>query len=506
MADTSSLQSPLPPARRLNGWKEIAAHFRKGVRTVQRWEVELGLPVHRMGTARAETIYAFVNELEAWRQTAEANRAAWNAESAEPPGTEPAADLGANGVGVIGEGTAQSMGGTGPRTLGPVAAGTRASGRRRALVLALAGTVALGIVAGSWVLWSVLRHDRGASIAVQAGRSLAAQPASGRVEGGVLNVYDAANHYLWRGSVDLRLIDSSYSEARRLGREPVVIDDIDGDGNNEVLFVSEPGSPASHGLFCFNHDGSLRFRRQPEPTASFGTLTAAPPWRASFVKAVGSPGTPHTIWFVSLHILEFPTIVEKLDSLGHPHGQYWSDGQVDVVEEATLNGRPVVLVGGTNNEFRGGALAVLDAQNPTATAPAVNPHYQCKGCPTEAPLAFLVFPRLDVARSQGAYSSVYDVAVDSLGQIMVQVYHGTGPFVPREESNELSQSQYTLAPDFRVVKAELGRKFEVIHRVFEAKKLLDHPFSEQRDGQDLWPVLRWDSGRFLPVAGPAPPR
>ena len=32
----------------LNGWKEIAAFLGKGVRTVQRWEREQGLPVHRL--------------------------------------------------------------------------------------------------------------------------------------------------------------------------------------------------------------------------------------------------------------------------------------------------------------------------------------------------------------------------------------------------------------------------------------------------------------------------
>jgi hypothetical protein len=29
----------------LNGWKEIAGFFGRGVRTVQRWEQQLGLPV-----------------------------------------------------------------------------------------------------------------------------------------------------------------------------------------------------------------------------------------------------------------------------------------------------------------------------------------------------------------------------------------------------------------------------------------------------------------------------
>jgi hypothetical protein len=34
---------------RLNGWNEIATFLGKGVRTVQRWEREYGLPIHRLG-------------------------------------------------------------------------------------------------------------------------------------------------------------------------------------------------------------------------------------------------------------------------------------------------------------------------------------------------------------------------------------------------------------------------------------------------------------------------
>lgn len=52
----------LQPNRRLNGWKEIAACFAKGVRTVQRWERELGLPFRRTGT---EIVYKFTAEPDA---------------------------------------------------------------------------------------------------------------------------------------------------------------------------------------------------------------------------------------------------------------------------------------------------------------------------------------------------------------------------------------------------------------------------------------------------------
>ena len=44
---------------RLNGWKEIAGFLGKGVRTVQRWERELGLPVHRLGREGGEIVFAF---------------------------------------------------------------------------------------------------------------------------------------------------------------------------------------------------------------------------------------------------------------------------------------------------------------------------------------------------------------------------------------------------------------------------------------------------------------
>jgi Tfp pilus assembly protein PilF len=51
---------------RLESWKEIAAHFGRRVRTVQRWEKEEGLPVHRHTHQSRGTIYAIPQELDAW--------------------------------------------------------------------------------------------------------------------------------------------------------------------------------------------------------------------------------------------------------------------------------------------------------------------------------------------------------------------------------------------------------------------------------------------------------
>jgi TolB-like protein/cytochrome c-type biogenesis protein CcmH/NrfG len=55
-----------PPGRRLNSWKEIAAFLQKDVRTVQRWEKNERLPVHRKPHDKLSSVYAYESELEDW--------------------------------------------------------------------------------------------------------------------------------------------------------------------------------------------------------------------------------------------------------------------------------------------------------------------------------------------------------------------------------------------------------------------------------------------------------
>jgi adenylate cyclase len=51
---------------RLDSWKEIAAYLRRGTRTVQRWEREEGLPVHRLQHEKLGSAYAYKSELDGW--------------------------------------------------------------------------------------------------------------------------------------------------------------------------------------------------------------------------------------------------------------------------------------------------------------------------------------------------------------------------------------------------------------------------------------------------------
>ncbi len=64
--DGSRPQRQVAESGRLDSWKKIAAHFRRDVTTVQRWERREGMPIHRHLHDKQGSVYAFRAELDAW--------------------------------------------------------------------------------------------------------------------------------------------------------------------------------------------------------------------------------------------------------------------------------------------------------------------------------------------------------------------------------------------------------------------------------------------------------
>jgi tRNA A-37 threonylcarbamoyl transferase component Bud32 len=64
---SSSASLPEPaPGERLDSWKEIAAYFNRDKRTVQRWERNEAMPVHRHQHDKQGTVYALKSEVDEW--------------------------------------------------------------------------------------------------------------------------------------------------------------------------------------------------------------------------------------------------------------------------------------------------------------------------------------------------------------------------------------------------------------------------------------------------------
>ena len=59
----------------LNSWKEISNYIGRGVRTVQRWEKDFGLPVRRPGGRLRGSVFAMREDIDAWLSSRQAREA-----------------------------------------------------------------------------------------------------------------------------------------------------------------------------------------------------------------------------------------------------------------------------------------------------------------------------------------------------------------------------------------------------------------------------------------------
>jgi hypothetical protein len=448
---------------RLNGWKEIALYLGKGTRTVQRWEKLYGLPVHRIGREGGEIVFAFRDEIDRW--TAGAEREVDLEESPEAP---QGGDTGGRGIPRGGEGR--------PAPTRP----------RWALAAALLGVV----VAVLGTLSLLTRPTERPRVAA----GVSHQPAGWRLENESLTVFDATGVLVFEHRFGFPLIGSasSASPLTSVGPSPVLIADIDADDRNEVLVNVNAVERANKKLYCFDADGGVRFVHQPSGTRRFGDDEYSEPWLAYRVFVTRGPDGGRRLWAVFTHNLFFPAVLEELGPRdGAVRQEYWSDGYIEVVREESWAGRPVVLVGGANNDFRAASLAVFSPDAVSGSTPAARPGYVCHNCPAGAPQDLFLFPSLCIARRHGQ-AGLMEAWVEHGDRIRVTVAQGEG--------TSGGATYYTLGPDGAVRNAEVSREFQAAHALLERQGILDHPFGP-RDDQDMFPVRRWDGRRFVELPG-----
>lgn len=473
---------------RLNGWKEIAAHLGKGVRTVQRWEQDLGLPVHRIKGNAGEILFASVAEIERWQRERE------DAARAErPPGVAAPTTHHSEAR----EASVHTDTGAGVAVLG-LGNGSRGRfwTRRRAIVLAGAAIIVCVVGALAWV-----GLPRGAPKKTPPVAAVGDGPTSWRVVGGRLDALDANNRLLWfYDKFPVPLDDEAYRTPPS-GLLRGAVADIDGDGRRELLIAVQTG-PGQGSLYCLDADGTLRFERSAGRAVRFGDEVFAPPFNPPGFQLAREAGGRLSIWVAAVHHYEFPAVVEKLDARGELLGQYWSNGHIGLLAETTMAGRRVMLVGATNNESRGGSLAVLDYDHPSGYSPAATKKYTCAESPATLPLRFFLFPRPDVFRALGTPPQAVEAVVGAgAGEVVVVVEAGG---TVGSSALIFACLGYRFDDHFNLLGAEAQQNYREAHTQLRVLPEMNHPFGP-RDEAEIAAVREWKDGRFVPVKIQRPP-
>ena len=432
---------------RLDGWKEIAAHVGRGVRTAQRWERDLGLPVRRLGTGGAEVAYALKEELDAWLLRQSRSATDTPAPAAPPP-------------------------------------------RRERFWLAAAGLV---LIIGAIGAWALLNSPQPAE---SSPAGSIREPAAIEVVGNTLSALDMEHEVIWSKPFEGPLddFDPSTEGGRSNHRRLAAIGDFRGTGHNDVILARS--SDRDRRLYWFDHAGSLVRTYRIDPRVTFGRERCTSIRFSRLFTHVDS-ADPRAIWIAG-HDLSgsFPAVLQALGPSGEMRSEYWSAGFIGAMAIVRVGGRRLIVVGSAANETGGAALAVFD-RSAQGSSPAADAEYRCAGCPAGAPLHYLVFPRSRLQAELGENAQVVEVIAAPGGTIRIRVIQAGDSMLV----GTAASAYYTLDTAFRIADGELGSEMGSIQRKYEAEHLVSSA-TRPRGDADLYPVLRWNGRGYDRVDGP----
>lgn len=337
----------------LSSWKEIAAYLGCDERTCARWEKSLGLPIHRLEGAQKSRVYAYRNELEAWRKSKENNHS-----------------LDRRRPGVPSVWRIASI----------------------ALSLVLAGTAVF------------IGYRRVAT---------PREPADFRIDGKALVILNKKGGELWRfeTGVDGLIGEKGYREHFQIKRDVayeinypwLIIADITGDGRAEVIFAPKTEDEYREGLvFCFDRRGREMWRFRFGRPIRFGPQDYADFMVRGFLADdLDRDGRKEVI--VNSNARGFyPAQLAVLGADGKLRGEYWNSGQLLDIACVDLdrNGRKELLVSGQNNEYRKPCLIVFDAGRISGCSPQLVDRFVSPGLSPGSQRAYILFPRTDVSLSE----------------------------------------------------------------------------------------------------------
>lgn len=328
----------------LDSWKEIASHFGVSVRTVQLWERESGLPVHRQPGRRGR-VFAYVGELEAWRGSA-----------CSTPAEKPVET------------------------------------QRPWLRIALSVAAVFCLILGSAALFLGARRAAGV-------------PALHRVDGPFLVVLDEKGAELWRRRLPAApspmLVDG-----KKL--DPSLIADIDGDSSPEFLYVFQRhDSPFSDQLLCYSSSGRLLWSFTPGRKVATPSQTFANLFRVRSFGLLPADKSGHRRVLVnSNQVPDYPTQLVALGDHGRIASEYWHSGHItrSLIADLDSDGTSELVLAGISNGSKTADLVVLDAAGFYGASAEENPDYQILNMPTSVERARLLFPRSNLGRTLDHYA------------------------------------------------------------------------------------------------------
>ncbi|HUU36901.1 MAG TPA: VCBS repeat-containing protein [Candidatus Desulfaltia sp.] len=425
----------------LNSWKEIARRLHRDVRTCLRWEKNFGLPIHRIDPdSEKSRVFAYKNELDEWLSQDRTSRSASHGDS---------------------------------RRLS-----------RRVLLLSF---VLICIGAAAVLFFSVIRPGLGPK-----------EPADFSIKSSTLIILNEKGKELWRFNTGLENLcgEEKYRQHYQFKRLDhtsylpyILIRDIDDDGSQEVLFsVQTQGETKEGEIFCFDRRGRLLWSFRGGRQIKYGDKTYSGDYRINGIvpEDLDADGD-FEILVISAHRPDWPCQLALLDSEGKILGEFWNAGYLNDLACADLNADGVkeIIVGGNNNEYGQGCLAVLDAASMRGGSPQGNIAFQSPELEPGSELFYVLLSRTDVDLAD-CYPVDAVTTIVLLSNRRIQV------------KTDLTQIYYDFDFDFGSPQVILSNSFLQAHEKARLEGKVRSTLNKEYENNLIRGIRYWDGDKWTP--------
>jgi hypothetical protein len=231
-------------------------------------------------------------------------------------------------------------------------------------------------------------------------------PTYAEIKNYVLYAYNNEAEVIWKKGVP-GLPDwhstTPFDPERSYPKRFLSVDDVDGDGFNEVLLVgpSLQGEFTSDTLYCFNRSGDLRWQTGVGPMISFGqpgTARHSRPKIIDFLVMRKSAGAKPQIFILTNEQIYSPTkLLEVSAEDGSIMQSYFNRGGCSILlqKDIDLDGKEELLLCGVNDGFNRACLAVLDPSRIGGCSPLPPSEMPPEGTGGQE-MYYILFPRWQI--------------------------------------------------------------------------------------------------------------
>jgi len=229
----------------------------------------------------------------------------------------------------------------------------------------------------------------------------------------------------------------------------------------------------------------------------FGDHELKAPWDVENL-FVSEEGWRRIIWAAAAHHTWGNSIVVQLDPrTGSDALRFVNTGTVYGLNELKTSTGTFLLVGGFNNEWDSGSLAIINENRPFAASPQTpGTRHRCDSCPAGDPDYYFVFPRSEINRTSKLYlAPVFHIRVSEEGIEVAKFERFT-------QGREKTIYLLSENPPFTLLSLRYDSDYDMLHREWSAEGKLAHSLEDCPERMHPQPVRLWtpsDGWTDLPV-------